>query len=54
MADILPNPYEGANTDEERDAIYQNLLIKHEQEEYERKKSIYSDLIADWERERAY
>ena len=48
----MQNPYADANSDEERQAIYQDLLNKYEQSEYERRKNIYSDMMANWARER--
>ena len=52
MSDLNQDPYAGANSDEEREAIYQQLLSQHEQLELERRKSIYSDLIGDWRYQR--
>ena len=54
MDDFIQNPYEGANSDEEREVIYQNLLVQYEKADYERRKNIYSNLMVDWEREREY
>jgi hypothetical protein len=48
MPDQNLDPYEGAETEEERQAIYQKLLADHEEAEYNRRKTIYSDLIEDW------
>ena len=59
MSDLNQDPYAGASSDEEREAIYQNLLAQHEQAvaqyekaEYERRKIIYSDYMADWKYQR--
>ena len=48
MSDQIQDPYAGANSDEEREAIYQQLLAQHEQSEFERRKTIYSDLMDAW------
>ena len=53
MADMNENPYEGVDSEEERQVIYQRLLHRYEQSEYERRKTIYSDFMVDWTRERA-
>jgi uncharacterized membrane protein len=45
MSDYIQDPYAGANSDEEREAIYQNLLI-------ERRKTIYSDFMPNWRQQR--
>ena len=53
MSDTMSqDPYAVAASYEEKEAIYQQLLSKHEQSEYERRKVIYSDLIADWKHHR--
>jgi len=55
MSDIINDPYAGAETDEERQAIYQNLLVQHEQitREYEHKKKIYDDFSSMWDLQRS-
>ena len=53
MSDFDQDPYAGATSDEEREAVYQGLLRRYEESEYERRKTIYSDFMVDWERERA-
>ena len=50
---MIQDPYAMAASDEEREAIYQELLTQYEQSEYERRKAIYSDLIADWRHQSA-
>ena len=54
MSDLIQDPYAGVSSEEEREAIYQELLAQHEQKEYERRKEIYSSLIDDWRQHRAY
>ena len=48
------DPYQGAKTQEEREAIYQNLLVQYEEatQDYNRKKTVYSDLIPGWKYQR--
>ncbi|MCL2043321.1 MAG: hypothetical protein FWG89_04185 [Treponema sp.] len=53
MADILDDPYAGMETEEERQAIYQQLLAKYEQDDFERRKSIYTDLMENWNHQRS-
>jgi len=54
MSDIIQDPYAGAQTDEERQAIYQNLMTRHEQitREYEHKKKVYEDFSHIWDLQR--
>ena len=52
MADMNYDPYAGADTEEERQAIYQKLLIQYEQSEYERRKAVYTDLMSSWKYQR--
>ena len=52
MATSLPDPYDGAESEEERQVIYQKLLDEYEQAEYERRKAIYDDLMVDWKHHR--
>ena len=47
MSDLFQDPYAGAETDEERDAIYQGLLAQ-----YERKKKVYDDFSTVWDMQR--
>jgi ABC-type bacteriocin/lantibiotic exporter with double-glycine peptidase domain len=51
---IQDDPYAGVETEEERQAIYQNLLAQHETatQEYERKKRIYDDFSGIWDIQR--
>ena len=51
---ITQDPYEGTETEEEREAIYQNLLAQHEiaTREYEHKKKVYNDFSAIWDMQR--
>ncbi len=44
MSDLIQDPYAGAATDEEREAIYQGLV-----HEYERKKKVYDDFSSVWD-----
>ena len=53
MAEVVQDPYADAETQEEREAIYQKLLTQYEQAELERRKIIYSDLVTDWKHHRA-
>ena len=48
------DPYAGAETEEERQMIYQSLLVQHEQaaHEYERKKKIYDNFSSMWDEQR--
>ena len=54
MPDFIQDPYIGAETDEEREAIYQGLLTQHEivAREYERKKKVYDDFSPIWDKQR--
>jgi len=54
MYDQIQDPYAGAETDEERETIYQSLLLQHKAEinEYERKKKVYDDLSSIWDMQR--
>ncbi|MDR2701259.1 MAG: hypothetical protein LBB72_02370 [Spirochaetaceae bacterium] len=54
MSDLTQNPYAGAKTKKERQAIYQGLLLRHENdvEEYERKRTIYDGFISIWDKQR--
>ena len=53
MSDLTQDPYAGATSDEERQAIYQKLLAQYEESEYERRKTIYTDLMENWQHHRA-
>ena len=54
MSDLIHDPYAGVETDEAREAIYQNLLAQHETEvrEYERRKKVYDDFSTVWDMQR--
>ena len=51
MSDLVQDPYAGAETDEEREAVYQSLLAQHETEvqEYDRKKKVYDGFSVIWD-----
>jgi hypothetical protein len=46
MADT--DPYAGAGTEEERQAVYQGLLAQYEKAEYERKRQIRESFMDGW------
>ena len=50
---INEDPYAGIETEEERQAVYKNLLEQYEQTEFERRKTIYSDLMDSWNHQRS-
>ena len=54
MTDVNYDPYASAKTDEDRQRIYQDLLIQHEQavQVYEHKKKIYDDSSRIWDAQR--
>ena len=54
MSDFNHDPYDGVETEEERQLIYRNLQIQHEHstQEYERKKKVYDDLSSIWDDQR--
>jgi len=56
MSDLIHDPYAGIDSEEERQAIYHDLLEKHELDvqEDERKRKIYDDLMVDWKLQRSY
>jgi hypothetical protein len=51
MSDVVCDPYEGLETYEERQAVYQELLEKHKEEKAEcsRQQGIYDSFSKDWE-----
>jgi len=51
MSDSTQDPYAGVETVEEREAIYQGLLMQHEMDarEYNRKKKVYDDFSQVWD-----
>jgi len=54
MVYINEDPYAGAQTEEDRQMIYQSLLSQHEQsvKEYERKKEVYNQFSKIWDEQR--
>lgn len=54
MSELTQNPYAGAKTEKERQAIYQGLFLRHENavREHERKRKIYDDFITAWDKQR--
>jgi len=54
MSDTSQDPYAGAETEEERQAIYQGLLKQYEKDtwEFERKKKVYDDFSQIWDEQR--
>jgi len=54
ISDLNQDPYAGAETEEERQAIYEGLLIQHEKDvqEYEYKRKVYDDFSAAWDAQR--
>jgi hypothetical protein len=55
MLDASLDPYAGAKTDKERQAIYEALLARHEKDlqEHERKRKIYDDFSPAWDAQRS-
>jgi hypothetical protein len=54
MPDLNRDPYVGAETDEERQAIYQGILTQYERDlrEHERKRKVYDDFSSAWDTQR--
>jgi hypothetical protein len=61
MADMLTDPYIGANSEKERQAVYKRLQAKYiadvtawerEQKEVEHRKSIYAECMKIWDHQR--
>jgi hypothetical protein len=46
------NPYEGADTDEQRYTVYRQLLDRYDQAEYERKAQIHEGWMKLWDKNR--
>ncbi|MCL2381302.1 MAG: hypothetical protein FWC64_06875 [Treponema sp.] len=55
MDTVNHDPYAGAETEEDRQMIYQGLLAQHEQtaRDYERKKEIYNGFSKIWDEQRS-
>ena len=53
VANLNRDPYADLETDEERQAVYEKLLEQYEQDEFERRKTVYTDLIDDWKLQRS-
>ena len=53
MSDLVQDPYIGAETEEEQEAIYHRLKIQHEIAtlEYEHKKKIYDEFSTVWDKQ---